>query len=62
MALIATKLARMTQIALGVSFREPYQLVHGTADHVLGHNDGTGNREDRAMRLLVLGGHSGGSW
>lgn len=40
---------------------EAYQLVHGTTDHVLGHDDGTGNREDGAMRLLVLGSHGGGS-
>ena len=43
-----------------------YQFVHGTADHVLGHDDGTGDREDGAMvglslRALSGGGHNANS-
>lgn len=29
-----------------------YQLVHGTADHVLGHDDGAGDGEDGAILVL----------
>lgn len=39
---------------------DTYQLVHGTTDHVLGHDDRAGNREDGAMGLLILRrGHGG---
>lgn len=42
----------------GKTHGEAYQLVHGTADHMLGHDDGTGDGEDGTM--LALASISGG--
>lgn len=40
---------------------QTYQLVHGTADHVLRHDDGTGDGEHRAalsLRIIRISRHN----
>lgn len=38
----------------GLGAGAAYQLVHGTTDHVLGHDDRAGDRKDRAMVLRIV--------